>query len=162
MPKDDIGFAPLRYRGLCDLEKIYRTTVKWMKQNNFKVFQNSYKDKVSGPGVSEIEIKFESKLKVDEYHRCLFKFVLKTWDTQKVQTEDGKMLYNGRIDINIKGSIETDWQGAYDGKTTLRDLMGKVVYNLKKNDPDQYYEDWFRERIYELQEQIKQIIGIQT
>src|SRR3989344_2908211 len=59
------GFI-LKYKGTCDIKKLYKSSKDWFAKNNYKFSEKEFKEKW-GPTGTEFKIHLEGERYVDEY-----------------------------------------------------------------------------------------------
>ncbi len=157
------GTVPLLFKGTFDFHAIYRASINWMKKYECRVYEPLYKDKISGPGITEKEIKLLGDVKFDEYLKWTANVTIKVWDAKILPQKgpSGHNLIQGRIDISIKGELTADYQKTFEGAGLAANL-GKIINKLfSRGSASQKIGESYV-RIYELQDTCKQILGIES
>ncbi len=151
---------PLRYSGVFDLSGLYYATKAWYTSVYATVnWEKLYKDKVSGPGVREVEINMVGFVKWDRYRRWVIEVSFKSWDIKEVVV-DGKSVVQGRIEIKIDGQIDYDYADMYtkNAKSKFVKLLGKILQRVVKKDKDFAIKSKCEKEMMQLQTQFKKIL----
>lgn len=155
--------APLRirYKGFFDFDAIYQFMIGWYARRKFTMQETLYKDKTQTPAGNELELKTHGKRKVTEFIRYKVSIEYHLWEFKKeevVINGEKKMMTRGRIEININGEVEPDWQGRYNGKTWINKWMGKLLWHLKENEILMEWVDPLDKDLHALNAQMKKLL----
>jgi hypothetical protein len=160
---ETVKFEPivLRYSGVFDFEALYRAGKNWYTSVYATVnWETLYKDKVTGPGTHEVEIKLEGYIKWDRYRRWTIKIGYKTWDIKDVVI-DGKKFSSGRLQLTIDGYIMYDYDNMYGNKNSkFVKTLGKIYWHLMKKDEDFAVKKKCEKEMYRLQNEFNKILNI--
>lgn len=155
----------MRFSGVFDLETIYQTAKAWYPSVNMGVnWEKTYKDKVSGPGVREVEITLNGYVKLDRYRKWFVAIDFKTWDLKEIQV-DGRKMCQGRIDMKINGHLELDFEDMYSKKkhaSKFAMMLGKLMDHFSKRDEDFVIKRKCEQEMSNLQVKFRQILQIPT
>ena len=124
---------PIFFKGSFDLEPIYRSCIQWMKDQEVEfVYETLFKEKEIGPGIVDKEIRLEGSVKLDEFRKWHIKIAIMSWDTKTLEQvgKSGNKMYEGRFQIKFGGSIEIDYQDAYESQTLLIKSMRKMIQKV--------------------------------
>ncbi len=161
--KIDLQPFAMRFSGVFDFETLYQTAKAWYPSVNMGVnWEKAYKDKVSGPGVREVEITLMGYVKLDRYRKWTVQLDFKTWDLKEIQV-DGRKMCQGRIEMKINGTLELDFADMY-GKhaTKFEKLLNKLLYHFSKKDEDFVIKRKCEKEMSDLQVKYRQILQIPT
>ncbi len=153
----------MRFSGIFDLHTLYQTGKAWYPSVNMGVnWEKLYKDKVSGPGIRELEIGLQGFVKLDRYRKWTVDITYKTWDTKFIQV-DGRDVCQGRIELKIEGKLILDYGDMYKKKNgKLKHLLGKLIYHFTKKDEDFVIKRKCEQEMSGLQVKFRQILQIPT
>jgi len=165
--KKDVFPAPLkvRFKGLFDWGGLYRLVWKWMQNRQFRVHEKRYKDKIDTALGNELEVDVWGEKEITEYYQYVIEVSYHLWESKEVPViENGKqvMRMQGRMQVNIKGSVITDWQGRYKGSTTnklMETFLNKVIL---KNELEMKHIDPFDKDMHRLESEIKKFLKIEA
>lgn len=164
MPESlEVERVPLMFKGVFDMHSIYEAIMNWNKKYGCRVFETLYKDKISGPGVREIDIFIDGFVKMNEWLKWETKVILRGWDIKEVKQTNaqGVPLVQGRMEIIIMSKLVRDYQQTYGGTSYAR-YLGKLLHTLwsKGTLSDKYGEAIVKQ--FELQNECRRILGIET
>ncbi len=155
----------VRYKGIFDMEGLYRVIVQWLKSKRYWFHESTYKHKVPTPHGAEEEIKFAAERKVDEYHLYNINMYFHLWHITEVEViKDGKKkkLTKGQIEIQIKGELVLDYQGRFDKSPFFQALRGFYHKYLIKDKLENVWYDTLYYRTLKLQALIKDYLDIEA
>lgn len=148
----------LKYKGIFDLDGVYNYIYKFLKDRLYDVQEKRYKNKPDSPWGFEHEIDIVAFRKVDEYYMYHFKCTIHARDCTDV-IHNGEKLTNGRVSIEMDGSVERDWQKRFSGNRFMEFLgvlynrMTQMHFELARWDV-QHYE------LHGLQEELKKLLNM--
>jgi len=155
----------IRYKGVLDLDGLYRIIVQWLKARRFWFHESTYKHKVPSPFGAEEEITFRAERKCNNYYKDDIVVYFHIWDQQDVEViKEGKKqkLIKAKVEIRIQGTLGLDYQGRFE-KTAfaqkLRNFMHKYII---KETIENIWADELYYRTLKLQALIKDYIDMQT
>ena len=124
----------LQYKGVWDMQDLYEFVASFFHRHKFKFYELRYIYKKPGPFGTENYHIWEATRKVEEYYKFTIRIFLHTFDEQNVEVvmKDGsKKIYSkGRLWIQFRGSIETDYEGKWEENAfyaNLRNFYHKYV-----------------------------------
>jgi len=155
----------IRYKGVLDLEGLYRVVVQWLKSRRYWFHETTYKHKVPSPFGAEEEITFNAERKCTEYYQYNIKIYFHVWDQQRVDViKEGKKqkLIKAKVEIQIQGTLVLDYQGMFE-KTALLVKLRKFMHDhlIKEKIENIWYDELYY-RTLKLQAMIKDYIDMQT
>lgn len=133
-----------KYRGIMDFHRLVREGKRFFADRHMELTEKKYKDKGN-----EYEGEWVVKNKIDAYHMALYSVEFKAFDTVPV-TKDGRTLFNGKLQMTIKGDLEEDYEEKnFAGKVTIfkGDTKDSWLHKL-------YNRVTFRDRDQKLEEDI--------
>jgi hypothetical protein len=167
MPGVIVPFRKLiiRYKGIFDMEGLYRLIVQWLKSRRYWVQESTYKHKVPSPLGAEEEIGFKGNRKVDDYYMYDVIINFHLWNMQEVDViRDGKKvkLTRARMEVVLTGTMTLDYQGRFEKSPfykKLRDFYHKYII---KDQLEFLYYDTFYYRLIKLQALVKDYLDMQA
>lgn len=155
----------IRYKGLYDLEAIYRAVYNWAVKRGFRYHETRYKNKAQNVRGNELKLKVWGEKEVTEYYKYQFNIYYHAWESKEVPViVDGKqkMMMKGRIFIQINGQVITDWQERYKG-TKVREFMQKFLNDIVlKYDIGIKHIDPFDKDLHRLEAEIKKLLKVEA
>lgn len=167
---DEYGVFPaplkIRYKGYYDWGGLYRLVWNWMANRQYRVHETRYKDKIDTALGQEMEVNVWGEKEVTEYYKYKIEVAYHTWESKEVPVVmNGKevMMMRGRIHIEIKGTIMTDWQGRYKEDNTVHKWM-KMFLNkvVLKNEIEMKHIDPMDKDLHRLEAEIKKLLKVET
>jgi len=153
--------AIFRYLGIVDMQAVYQHIVTWMQNNGMVVQQKVYKDKPGNQDTREIEISLVGTVHLDEYTQWSVTANLKMLDSRKLK-EKGDFVYSGRLQASFEGAVVPDYNRILT-KSPLQKVMGKLLLFIRKKDKEELFDKKkLRERVLDLANQCKKIIGMDS
>ncbi|SRR3989344_5565600 len=128
--EDVILKEKVKYAGYGDLKKIYSYAYDWLKQEDYKVVEEQYNEKVKG-NTKELEIIWKATKEITDYFRIKIDFKWKIYGMEDVEVEiDGKkkkMNKFGELGIEMKGMLVKDYYSHWNRSTTAK--FFKEIYD---------------------------------
>jgi hypothetical protein len=160
--------APLkiRYKGYFDWTGLYRLVWQWMAKRQFRVHEKRYKDKTETALGREMEVDVWGEKEVTEYYMYQVYVAYHLWESKEVPVMmNGKevMMMRGRMHIEIKGKVITDWQKRYKEDNTVHKWM-KMFLNkvVLKNEIEMKHIDPLDKDLHRLDAEIKKFLRIEA
>jgi hypothetical protein len=155
--------VPLLYKGVFDFHAIYHAVIDWFALHECWVYEELYKDKVSGPDITEKEIKIYGEVRIDEFVMWNATVAIRVWDAKITEQRgpSGHKMIQGRLEVLVTGEIITDYQEAFAGDG-LATHVRKLVNKLTSRGTVSVLFGQFYGRAYSLQETCKRILNIPT
>jgi hypothetical protein len=154
----------LKYKGIVDLNGLYRVVKEWMESKGMEVYETKTKQAMKSFGMEQ-EFDLQGYRNLSEYYRIYLIVMFHIWDEVEVEVvRDGikERLTKCRLYIRIRATAEMDWTNRFENspfQEKLRDFMNSKV--LK-----QRYEsilwDQHHYKQHELLNVIKEYLNMQT
>jgi hypothetical protein len=168
MSEDTVGshWTPyiIEYKGIFDLEGLYRLIIKWLQDRSYEFHEKTYKHKPGMVG-KEQEMKWEAWKKVNEYIRYWFDIYIHVWDMNEVEVirQDQKVkMIKGRLRLMIESRVDRDWQGTFKKSKTLKRVRDFYDKYVTFKDMTGVWGDMLHYKIVKLQNEIKEYLGMET
>ncbi|MEA2037635.1 MAG: hypothetical protein U9O94_09060 [Nanoarchaeota archaeon] len=156
----------IRHKGVWDMQDLYETIANWFRQRKYKFHESVYKHKHPSPFGVERQYVWAADRKETDYIKFKYNVYIHTYDAHDVEvvTPEGtkKMFTKGRIWIEIKANIESDWEKRFAEKSfysKIRDFYNKYV--IRRN----FTQGWMpkiRYEMYELQALVKKRLKMES
>jgi len=128
--------ARIKYRGIYDLDGLYKFMANWLRQRRFEVYENLYKSK---PPELEIRIRAERKKTgfvmdvITIYYHSYGEY-----DVDVVVNGKKKKMTNARMTITIGGEIRAPYEDIFGRPRWTANAVERRLLNLFRN--------WFMKR----------------
>lgn len=149
----------VKYKGIWDMQDLYESIADWFRIRKYKFHERVYKHKHPSPFGVERQYIWEAERKESEYLEFRYHMYIHTYDAHDIEVvkADGskKIFTKGRIWIEIKSQLSTDWEKRWTERSAyarLREFYNKYI--IRKN----FTEGWLpkiRYEMYELQTMVK-------
>jgi len=162
--KDITQQLEIRYKGIYNLDGLYKMMRSWLDAQRYDYMEKRYKDKVGGPFGNELEIEMRPELKVTEFIKFHIEVDTHMWEVKEFEAEiDGqkKLVTDGRFFIKLRCWIEFDYQGRFKTdfqKALLKFMITKV---LKRYFEIKWY-DRLKYDLYKFHAEIKKFLKCET
>ncbi|RME52865.1 hypothetical protein D6783_03570 [Candidatus Woesearchaeota archaeon] len=155
-----MGFL-IRYKGVFDMEGLYRFVRDWLIKRRFDVDEVRYKAKWD-----ETELKWKAELDVDEYYTYFITIDWHFWDVKDVHVQ-GKTLQQGRFEINLSFNVSAGNPEIFPEKGNnfhekLAASLGKLMHKLRENEKDVQHIDTLHYLTLRLHTEIKKFLNMHT
>ena len=158
--KKQVYKETVKHTGFWKYSQVYDMLYDWFKEHGYKVFEDSYNEKIQSNG-KEVVAKWRATKKVTDY----FKFEIKAdWHIlgmKDVETEvEGKKVKtnSGEVEIAFNGTLIKYYEKRWDDKPMWKFLRGVYEKYVIRETVDEYeddLEDDTREIISELKAFLK-------
>lgn len=143
--KDEIFSGKVKQKGVFDFKELYRFAYTWIVDKGYFLSEKTYSEKVGAEG-KEIEIEWEAKRKISDY----FRFVLKVkWRIIGMKDADAERdgvkvtINKGLPEIEVKGVLEKDYSGKWEGSPFFKFLRGMYDRYLIRSRIESYEDKLF-------------------
>lgn len=155
----------LRYKGVFDLNELYRIVHDWLVSKGFEVHEHKYKSIVLPAGGHERSFDWSCYKKGNEFVMVWINLHFQIQDVHKIEVvKDGekKILTKGRVFIRAAYDIEMDWNERYAYSRFHKTILNFMVYFMWAKKIETYWEDKTRFKTYELMNVIKETLDFMT
>lgn len=163
--KDPTLYQVLRYKGVFDINELYRIIYDWLISKGYVVHESKYKSISLQTGGKEKTFDWQANKKVTEFVMYWMYVHFQFQDIMEVEViKDGKKvkLQKGLVMVRIEPALEFDFTERF-GKTKLEGaimtFMTKIMWKKKI---DSLWEDKLRFKSYELMNVIKETLDFMT
>lgn len=158
-PRTDL--ARIHYRGIFDLQGLYRMMREWFNEKNFDFYETLHKAKIP-----ELELEWKAERKMTGYirHYCYISFHF--WGLHDIEVVvDGvkKKMNEARVTITFDAEIKTDYEESWEVEKSGMRAKLKYFYEnfmIKKELLVNQYDAFIIE-IRDLQEKTKDFLGME-
>jgi len=165
MTKARVPGGVIRYQGLFDFQGLYQAAVDWCKSHRYWFHEETYKHKVPSPLGAEQEMWWKMEAKVTEFFKFYINVKIHLWEMTEVEViKDGKkkILTNARLQIDMHGYVEADWQKRFEG-TRFRKMLKRIMTEyVWKKEFTTVYGDMLYYRMWNLHTILKKYLDMQT
>ncbi len=149
----------IRYKGIWDMQDLYEAIYDWFRSRKYKMHEKVYKHKHPSPFGVERQYVWDATRKENDFIQFNYNMYIHTYDAHDVEvvTPDGKKktFTKGRIWIEIKSSLTTDWEGNWKDKSGFAKLKGFYNKYIIRRSITQGWNPKKRYEMYELQAMVK-------
>lgn len=162
MPEIDLVVSELKLtkEGVFNFEDLYRTIKEWLNFHKYDYYERNYVD-ITKLESKDINIKFESEKKVDDYTKFVLEFSVKVKDHKIILSADKKKkLVQGVLTISIGSGIQTDFSGEWEDnpmKKFFRGIYDKFVEGNKRA----MLNSELKEETYSFYNELKAFLNLQ-
>lgn len=151
----------IKYRGMFDLDKLYRTMGVWFKQRRFELHETLYKSKPP-----ELEVKWTAERKRTNYAKELIYVQMHMWGDYNLDViVDGKKkkMANVRMIITLTGDVEAPYADIFGEPrwtaTNIERGLLRVFQNwIIRREMESLYWDRLYYELYDLHSLIKETL----
>lgn len=154
----------IRYKGLYDLDGIYKLIRGWLDARRYDYMEKIHKDKSTNPWGNEVEWEMTPELKVDGFIKYEIYIRTKFYDVKEfesIQHGHKRMLTDGRFWIEITGLVKFDYRDRFESKfekTILEWLIRRIFWRYYRvHHIEKLYKDMF-----DLHNEIKKFMKMET
>jgi hypothetical protein len=155
----------IKYRGIFDIEGLFKKTYDWMIHQGYEVYEKKYKHKVPDPRGAEDEVTLSGYRKVNGYVRFTLDVDFHIWDMRYVDVvKEGakKKMVTARIKILFQPTVQLDYSNRFAGSKFLLALQDFYHKFIIRQDIQNYWEDEIWYRTLKLQRVIKDFLDMET
>ena len=137
-----------------DFSGLYKDMKAWFDQKlyNFHELRNEQKESARG---TELEIEWAGEREIDNYFKFKIVILIMGSDIDKLQAEEGSIVYQGNLKIFIEGTLIMDYKDKFkDEKFT--EFLGKIYNDVIMIKKRKNYEIRLSEEIAELKKLIRE------
>jgi hypothetical protein len=154
----------IRYKGVYDLDGIYKVIRGWLDNHRYDYMEKTHKDKQTNPWGNEVEWEMTPEIKIDGFIKYNIYIRTKFYDVKEFESVvhgHKRMLTDGRFWIEITGNVEFDYLGNFKS-----DFAKKVLNFIVKRMFWKYYKIHHIEKLYrdmyDLHNEIKKYMKMET
>jgi hypothetical protein len=140
----------IRYKGVYDLDGIYKTIRGWLDARRYDYMENIHKDKSTNPWGNEVEWEMKPELKVDGFIKYEIYIRTKFYDVKEfesIQHGHKRMVTDGRFWIEITGLVRFDYKDKFESnfaKNLLELLIKRIFWRYYRvHHIEKLYKDMF-------------------
>lgn len=154
----------LRFSGIFDFDGLYKLMVNWFMDRNFDFVEPLYKDKPMDNG-REVEIEWRAFKKIDPLYQYQVDVYFHLWEVSAVDVileGEKKMLTKAKMEIQIKGSINIDYENRWSRSEFRKKLFGFYMNYIIGKKFELFVLDPFYYRMYDLHTLVKDFLNMST
>jgi len=109
-----------------DFSKLYKDMKEWFDKRQYVFHETAHEQKEEAAG-TKLEIQWGAEREITNYFKFKIKIMIFGIEMEKLQTEEGNIVYQGNIKIIIDGTLIMDYKDKFKDSKFL-ELIQKV-YN---------------------------------
>lgn len=164
-PKDTSLYQIIRYKGIFDLNELYKIVHDWLTSRSYEVHEHKYKSISLQTGGKERSFDWQAYRKETEFVMYWINLHFQIQDVMPVEViKDGKkvQLAKGLLLIRIEHSLEYDWSERFTKSPSHQSIVKFLTTIMWKKKIDTLWEDKLRFKCYELANVIKESLDFMT
>ena len=121
----------IKYKGLYDLDKLYKFMANWLRQMRFEVHENLYKSKPP-----ELEIRMRAERKITGFVMEVVTIYYHSWgeyDIEVVQNGKKKKMTRARMILEIGGDIVAPYNDIFGRQRWVANKAEVGIFNIFRN-----------------------------
>ena len=149
----------VQHRGYFDYAQLMRATKGWFDANEY-MFEES-KHKYSGAD-GKVEVEMIGKKKINEYVRFLVIAWVRVWDmkdAELIRGGDRVQTQEGRVAVEVSGTMELDWQNRFGGSKLMQALQDFLHRFILKTTIEDVWKDKLYLKMRDLTRTVEKAIG---
>jgi hypothetical protein len=154
----------IRYRGIFDMERLYKALHNWAVEREYEFVENRYKNSWRVAG-AEVEIEWTLYRDINEFMRNEIKVIFHIWDYKEVDVvKDGKKkkMSTGRMYILFDGDLIFDYNDRWSDTKFKRIIRDWYIRNVVRK----YIGDVWWDRLWyygnKLQQEAKKALEMES
>ena len=161
--KTTMGWYPhrIKYKGIFELEGLYRTMARWFKDGRYELHEGLYKSKPP-----EMELRWLGERKRTGYAKEIVRVHVHMWgdyDLEVIANGRKKKMANVRMVITIRGDIESPYPDIFGqprwSQTNIERRLNTIFRNwVIKREMEGLYWDRLYYELYDLYGTIKEYL----
>lgn len=160
--KDTILKEIFKHKGIGDFSDFYNFMYKWLTDEDFKVTEKLYSEKIKGDA-KDVEIKWEAKKELTDYFRMRLDIVSKARGLKDIEIEvDGKRKKTNEffeLGITMKGILEKDYNSKWEKSPSYK-FMKEVYHKYVIPTRTEEMENKVRDYVQGLKEEMKSFFDL--
>jgi hypothetical protein len=159
--KDPVSEPPtyVRFKGIWDMQDLYESIADWFRKRKYKFHERIYKHKHPSPYGVERQYIWEAERKETDFIQFHYDMYIHTYDAHDIEVVmpngNKKTFTKGRIWIEIKSKLFTDWEKRWAEKSAYAKLKNFYAKYMIRKDITQGWNPKKRYEMYELQAMLK-------
>lgn len=125
--KKQIFSSKVKYEGIFSFSGFYKFCYDYLTEEfGFYVAESKYAEKITGDA-KEIQIEWDGERNITDYFKYQIKVEFKILSLKNVEVQgEGKKIQTnkGSVEINVKGTLVSDYEGKYNTSPILRFFRG--------------------------------------
>ena len=155
----------LRYKGIFDLNEVYRIIYDWLVSKGFQVQESKYRSIVLPHGAKELSFDWNAHKKGNEFVMVHMMIHFQIEDLQEIEVlKDGekKKLVKGILFIRVTQDLEYDFSEQFAYSKMHQTIVRFLADFMWAKKIETYWEDKARFKSYELVNVIKETLDFMT
>ncbi len=163
--KDDTLSQVLRYKGVFDINELYKIIHDWLISRGYQVHESKYKSIALQTGGKERSFDWNAHRKVTDFVMYWMNIHFQFQDVMDIEVvKDGqtKKLQRGLVLIRLTPALEVDFAERMGRSKFHKTMMSFLMTHMWKKKYDTLWEDKLRFKSYELMNIIKETLSFMT
>lgn len=155
----------IRYKGIFDLNEVYRIIHDWLSSRSYETHEYRYKSIMQHTGCRERAFDWRAYRKETEFVMFWITVHFQIQDLMPIEVvKDGKkkQLLKGLLLIRIQHEVEFDWGERFARSKMHQSIVKFLTTIMWKKKIDTLWEDKLRFKCYELANVIKESLDFMT
>ena len=165
MAKYDLPTETIKFKGIFDMELLYKSMRDWLTRRGYYFEEPTYKCKLNPLGGKEDEITWKSYKKETDYFKFWIVIDFHTWERKDIEViEKGKKkkMNQARMTIYFNSYVESDWQGRWQSTPFLQWLNSFYEKYIIKPEIENIYTDKLYYYVLKLHNIAKECLGMEA
>ncbi len=124
--KDKEIATKIKQAAYFDFKKIYAFAYEWLVEEDFKVIEKKYQEKIAG-NTKDIEIVWDCSKEISDYFKFLIRIewrILKMEEVEVVVDNKKTKTNKGEFEMKATGVLERDYESRWENTAFLKFLRG--------------------------------------
>lgn len=163
--EDESLYQIIRYKGIFDLNELYRIVHDWLTSRSYEVHEHKYKVISLQTGGRERSFDWKAYRKETDFVMYWIYIHFQIQDVMPIEVvKDGKkvQLVKGLLLIRIQHALEYDWSERFTKSPSHQSIVKFLTTIMWKKKIDTLWEDKLRFKCYELANVIKESLDFMT
>lgn len=163
--KEESLYQVIRYKGIFDLNELYKIIHDWLISRGYQVHESKYKSISLQTGGKERTFDWNAHRKVTDFVMYWINLHFQFQDTMPIEVvKDGqkKTLYKGVVMIRIVHTVELDFSERMSRSKLHQSIVKFMQTVMWRKKIDTLWEDKLRFKCYELMNIIKESLDFMT
>ena len=160
------GPVYIRKKGVWDMQDLYEAMADFFRQRKYRLHERVYKHKRPSPFGAERQYTWEAEKEETDFLKFSYEIYIHTYDAHDVEVVDKqnkkRTFTKGRIWIQLKAAIESDWDKRFTGSSLYEELKKFLYKYVIKDNIVMGYETKLKYEMYELHAMIKNRLKMES
>jgi len=141
-----------------DFSELYKDMKDWFDERQYKFHEKEHEQKEGAKGM-ELDITWIGEKEVHSYFKFKIEITILGTNIEKLQSEQGNIVYKGNLKIMIGGTLIMDYKDKFvDGKFT--EFLGSIYNRIFMEKKSEEYEEKIDGEMEEIVALIKEYLQL--